>query len=78
MISAERQIVVVHPGCLTVKLRGRMTTPAGRRGRTIFPSARGAKQEAFHGPLQRLLGVTGYIPDAACAPVPPPQDQQRE
>jgi hypothetical protein len=40
-----------------VKLRGRTTTPDRRRGRTISSSARVAKQEAFHGPLQRLLAV---------------------
>jgi hypothetical protein len=44
-----------HERLLTVKLRGRTTTPAGRRGRTLSSSARGAKQEAHHGPLQRLL-----------------------
>src|ERR1700741_4810991 len=42
---------------LTVKWRGRATTPAGRRGRTISLSARGAKQTTHHGTLQRLLGV---------------------
>jgi len=41
---------------LTVKLRGRTTTPDRRRGRTLSPSARGAKPQAHHGPLQRLLG----------------------
>jgi hypothetical protein len=33
--------------------------PEGRRGRTMSPGAPGAKQEAFHGPLQRLLGGCG-------------------
>src|ERR1700747_828977 len=58
---------------LTVKLRGRTrrqaalrsnethralpTRPEGRRGRTLSPGARGAKHEAPHGPLQRLLGA---------------------
>jgi len=42
-------------GRLTVKLRGRTTTPDERRGRTLSTGARGAKQEAHHGPLQRLL-----------------------
>src|SRR5215472_7598654 len=62
----------IQPRALTVKLRGRLRRqaalwsneadrtppkrPAGRRGRTLSPSARGAKQEAPHGPLQRLLG----------------------
>jgi hypothetical protein len=42
-------------GGLTVKLRGRTATPDRRRGRTLSPSARGAKQTTHHGPLQRLL-----------------------
>ncbi len=46
-----------------MKLRGRTTAPDKRRGRTLSPGARGAQTEAFHGPLQRLLG--GDIP-AAC------------
>src|SRR5882672_1046113 len=41
------------PRRLTVKLRGRTTTPERRRGRTLSPATRGAKP---HGPLQRLLG----------------------
>ena len=56
---------------LTVKLRGRPRRqaalrsnearqaspkrPEGRRGRTLSPGARGAKPQAPHGPLQRLL-----------------------
>ena len=32
--------------------------PDRRRGRTLSPGARGAKHEAPHGPLQRLLGIT--------------------
>src|SRR2546430_181848 len=40
---------------LTVKLRGRTTTPDERRGRTLSPRARG-DTTAPHGPLQRLLG----------------------
>ena len=35
---------------LTVKLRGRTTTPDERRGRTLSPGARGAKQTAPDGP----------------------------
>jgi hypothetical protein len=31
--------------------------PEGRRGRTLSFRARGAKQNAHHGPLQRLLEV---------------------
>jgi hypothetical protein len=33
-----------------------MTTPDERRGRILSSSARGAKPQAPHGPLQRLLG----------------------
>src|SRR6266446_4292753 len=50
---------------LTVKLRGRATTPARRRGRTLSSSARGAKQTRRHGTLQRLLAAmarTGVQP----------------
>jgi len=42
---------------LTVKLRGRTTTPDERRGRTLSPGARGAKLTTPHGPLQRLLAA---------------------
>src|SRR5437588_6140266 len=42
-------------GGLTVKLRGRAPEPDQRRGRTISSSARGARPQAHHGPLQRLL-----------------------
>jgi hypothetical protein len=45
----------VSHGRLTVKLRGRPTTPDKRRGRTLPSRARGAKQTTPHGPLQRLL-----------------------
>ena len=41
--------------CLTVKLRGRAPTPDGAEGAQSL-SARGAKPQAHHGPLQRLLG----------------------
>ena len=43
---------------LTVKLRGRTEAPALGAEGAQFLSARGAKQEAHHGPLQRLLGAT--------------------
>ena len=46
------------PRPLTVKLRGRAEAPAGRRGRTLSSSARGAKHTGHHGPLQRLLDVS--------------------
>ena len=36
--------------------------PEGRRGRTLSPGARGAKQTTHHGPLQRLLGVGATLP----------------
>ena len=39
--------------------------PNGRRGRTISSSARGAKPQAHHGPLERLLEVT--LTDQHCA-----------
>ncbi len=42
---------------LTVKLRGRTTTPDERRGRTLSFGARGDTTEC-HGPLQRWLGGT--------------------
>src|SRR5204862_5938430 len=42
---------------LTVKLRGRTTTPDRRCGGTLSPGARGAKPLTHHGPLQRLLGI---------------------
>src|ERR1700741_4762699 len=41
--------------CLTVKLGGRTEAPAGRRGRTVSPGARGPNPQAHHGSLQRLL-----------------------
>jgi hypothetical protein len=45
---------------LTVKLRGRTEAPQGAEG-AQFPSARGAKPQAHHGPLQRLLEVTDRL-----------------
>jgi hypothetical protein len=50
-----------HVCRLTVKLRGRAEAPDWSRGRTISSRARGAKQEAHHGPLQRLLGSTSRL-----------------
>jgi hypothetical protein len=47
---------------LTVKLRGRTTTPDKRRGRTLSPGARGANQTTPHGPLERLLGGSKQVP----------------
>jgi hypothetical protein len=41
---------------LTVKLRGRTEAPDGAEG-AQFLSARGARPQAHHGPLQRLLDV---------------------
>ena len=70
---------------LTVKLRGRLRRQAAlklnearravpkrpdrRRGRTLSPSARGAKQTTHHGPLQRLLERTGDLPTYGLRPV---------
>jgi len=52
----------VRSRTLTVKLRGRTATPDGAEG-AQFPSARGAKPQAHHGPLQRLLeGITSSVP----------------
>jgi hypothetical protein len=42
---------------LTVKLRGRTEAPALGAEGAQFLSARGAKPQAYHGPLQRLLGI---------------------
>src|SRR5205823_252328 len=47
--------------CLTVKLRGRTTTPDRRRGPTISYGVRGAKQTTPHGPLQRLLDANRLV-----------------
>ena len=41
---------------LTVKLRGRTTTAESAEG-AQFLSARGAKPQAHHGPLERLLDI---------------------
>src|SRR5215469_4919569 len=46
----------IHHRLLTVKLRGRATTPASGRGPAISTGSRGRKPQAPHGPLQRLLG----------------------
>ena len=48
--------MLFHACALTVKLRGRAEAPDGAEG-AQFPSARGAKPQAHHGPLQRLLEV---------------------
>ena len=69
-VGAVRGVEIMRG--LTVKLRGRLrrraalssieahqalsTAAEGRRGRAMVTCARGAKQEAPHGPLQRLLG----------------------
>jgi hypothetical protein len=51
---------------LTGKLRGRTEAPArGAEGAQSL-SARGAKQEAPHGPLQRLLEVSAIRPSTPC------------
>jgi hypothetical protein len=56
--SVRRTLLKRQQACLTVKLRGRTTTPDERRGRTLSPGARGAKPLTHHGPLQRLLGIS--------------------
>ena len=50
-------LALSRAGRLTVKLRGRTEAPNQRRGRTLSPGARGAKQTTHHGPLERLLEV---------------------
>jgi hypothetical protein len=45
-----------HLAHLTVKLRGRTEAPDGAEG-AQFLSARGAKPQTHHEPLQRLLGA---------------------
>jgi hypothetical protein len=47
---------------LTVKLRGRTEAPANGAEGAQSLSARGAKPQAHHGPLQRLLEPTCYCP----------------
>ena len=48
-----------------MKLRGRTEAPAHGAEGAPFPSARGANQEALHGPLQRLLDAAGKLPASA-------------
>src|SRR5205807_9614984 len=73
-------------GCrLTVKLRGRTTTPDKHRGRTVSSRVHGAKPQSHHGPLQRLLDGMELMLNAPClalprrrdgiAPSPPPARQ---
>src|SRR5438874_12929212 len=58
---------------LTVKFRRRSTTPDRRRGRTLSPSARGAKQTTPHGPLQRKLGCRPWPKGSHLRPARPNQ-----
>jgi len=64
--SRHRYLAIGSPlSRLTVKLRGRAEAPALGAEGAQFPSARGAKPQAHHGPLQRLLGnplTTGEPP----------------
>jgi len=46
---------------LTVKLRGRTEAPDDGAEGAQFPSARGAKQEALHVPLQRSLDAMSHL-----------------
>src|SRR5439155_19525090 len=59
---------------LTVKLRGRTTTPDQRRGRTLSPGARGAKQTTPHGPLQRWLDGMELMLNGPCLALPRRRD----
>src|SRR5204862_6200604 len=61
---------VIARRLLTVKLRGRTTTSDERRGRTLSPGARGAKPQAHHGPLQRLLEVMADVSPTPLARTP--------
>ena len=54
-VSPEVSHEVQPRWLLTVKLRGRTEAPALGAEGAQFLSARGAKPEAHHGPLQRLL-----------------------
>src|SRR5947207_6248738 len=55
-VEPQHEISQLAPCCpLTVKLRGRTTTPDQRRGRILTSHARGAGPPTVHGPLQRLL-----------------------
>jgi hypothetical protein len=55
-LRRRRGGVLVQWRHLTVKLRGRTEAPNGAEG-AQFLSARGAKAQAHHGPLQRLLAA---------------------
>jgi len=55
LTAASPSGFLVRP--LTVKLRGRTEAPALGAEGAQFLSARGAKPQAPHGPLQRLLDV---------------------
>jgi hypothetical protein len=53
-----------------VKLRGRTEAPALGAEGAQFLSARGAKPEAFHGPLQRLLDGMSLALSGPCFALP--------
>src|SRR5215472_18032024 len=53
-----RNLGTIRGRRLTVKLRGRTTTPASGRGPAISTGSRGRKPPTPHGPLQRLLEGT--------------------
>src|SRR5690242_13539066 len=57
---------------LTVKLRGRTTTPDRGRGPAISTGSRGPKQMTPHGPLQRLLGANSTSA-LSLSPAPRPE-----
>ena len=54
-MTNKNTVVSVMSRRLTVKLRGRTEAPDGAEG-AQFLGARGARPQAHHGPLQRLLG----------------------
>jgi hypothetical protein len=56
LATTQRRGAEVCPCRHLTKLRGRAEVPNGAEG-AQFLSARGAKPQAHHGPLQRLLAV---------------------
>src|SRR5436853_3140763 len=71
-ITRIRRFRVLRIVRLTVKLRGRTEAPDGAEG-AEFLSARGAKPQAHHGPLRRLLDATliRWNPNGKRQRVPP-------
>src|SRR5436853_1471870 len=65
VLKRFRVRVLRHLCLLTVKLRGRTEAPDMRRGRILFSGARGAKPQARHGPLERVLEGLPLPPNKA-------------